>query len=208
MVKVKKTPAAKAPNKSRSNGFNVQSSSLSLKSFSEVSINSWPPSCRRTPWHVTTHGFLQTERLLSKLWQMKCKVVVEDITKIAKFTKQRQMHSKIKQTNKQKTGENVWSNSSRLTLEPQYGGREAVVCQALNPDCRCRVQQWVPSPTCSWHQEKWGSSCAPHPTPTAALFQGKMITLQILARGGSPHVEWFSVRGQDTLDKKDYGEPD
>lgn len=42
------------------------------------------------------------ERLLSKLWQMKCKVVVENITKIAKFTKQRQMHSRIKQTNKKR----------------------------------------------------------------------------------------------------------
>lgn len=30
-----------------------------------------------------------------------------------------------------------------------------------SPDCWCNVQQWVPSPACSWHQEKWSSSCGP-----------------------------------------------
>lgn len=30
-----------------------------------------------------------------------------------------------------------------------------------SPDYWCSVQQWVTFPACSWHQEKWRSSCGP-----------------------------------------------
>lgn len=86
----------KGPKQATANGRNVQSSRVSLKHCSGLCTEGAIPAARAETENPTLPQLMAffTERLVSKVLQKKQKVL-DDITNMAEFIKQRRVHSKM-----------------------------------------------------------------------------------------------------------------